>query len=168
MLLLKPIMWFAACLVVSGSNAKAADIGGTISSTRTITEDSQLVDDVNCVVIGGPCIVLGASGITLELNGFTVTGLGDSQTGCGGMGTPGEFGIDVNGQQRVVIRGPGMVQQFRNNGIRINNSTGVTITGVTTATNCFSGIILIGGAEHVLENNVAVRNGHVLNPCGGI
>ena len=57
----------------------------------------------------------------------------------------------------MVIRGLGLVQQFRNQGIRLNNSTGATVSGVTMSTNCFSGIILIGGSGHLLENNVAKK-----------
>jgi hypothetical protein len=165
---IRQIAAFLGALVPLAGNVSATDIGGTIASTLTITSDSQLVDDVTCTVSGAPCIAFGASSITLDLNGFRITGLGDSQTGCGGMGAASEFGIDVNGQQRVVIRGPGLVQQFRNQGIRLNNSTGVTVTGVTVSTNCNSGIFVLGGSDHVLENNISVRNGNLVSPCGGI
>jgi len=74
----------------------------------------------------------------------------------------------VNAVSNAVIRGLGLVQQFRNQGIRLNNSTGVTVSGVTMSTNCFSGIILVGGSGHLLENNISVRNGNPANPCGGI
>jgi hypothetical protein len=170
MLLLKRITWFAAFLgahVVSASSAHAADIGGTISSTLTITEDSQLVDDVTCTVTGAPCIAIGAPNVTLELNGFTMTGQGDPQTGCAGAGTANEFGIIV-GQTGVTIHGPGLVQQFRNQGIILNNSTRSRVIGVTTSTNCFSGIFVAGGSENELYGNISVRNGNLTNPCGGI
>jgi len=61
-----------------------------------------------------------------------------------------------------------VVQRFRNQGIVLNNSTGVTVTGVTMSTNCFSGVIVIGGSDHLLEGNVSVRNGSPGAPCGGI
>jgi len=80
MISLKRITWFAAflgALFVCASSAHAGDIGGTISSTLTITEDSQLVDDVTCTVTGAPCIAIGAPKVTLELNGFTITGQAD-------------------------------------------------------------------------------------------
>jgi hypothetical protein len=163
--------WFAllpGVLLGCAGSTYAADISGTVSTTLTITENSRLVSDVACTVNGAPCITFGASGLTLDLNGFSITGQGDPVTGCVGNGTAGEFGIDVNGLSNVVIRGLGLVQQFRNNGIRLNNSTGVTVSGVTASTNCFSGIILIGGSGHLLENNVTVRNGNPANPCGGI
>src|SRR5688572_28646018 len=121
-------------------NVRAEDISGTISTTQTITNDSKLVGDTTCAVTGATCIAFGASGITLELNGFSLTGLGDSDNGCAGQGTVGEFGIDVNGRDGVVIRGPGLVQRFRQAGIRVNNSNGVTVAGVTVSTNCWSGI----------------------------
>jgi len=158
---------FCAFLLLHGS-ARAMDISGTVSSTVTITDNSRLVGDVTCTVTGAPCIAFGASGLTLDLNGFSLTGLGDPATGCVGTGTPGEFGIDVNAFNNVIIRGSGLVRQFRNDGIRLNNSTGATVSGVTMSTNCLSGIILIGGSGHLLENNVSVRNGSPAAPCGGI
>jgi hypothetical protein len=149
-------------------SAHAVDIGGIISSTLTITADSQLVDDVTCTVVAAPCIAIGAPRVTLQLNGFTMTGLADPQTGCSGTGTGGENGIDVNTQSGVQIRGPGLVKQFRGFGIRLQNSTAATITEVTVSTSCFSGIFVSGGSGHTLDGNVAVRNGHGTNPCGGI
>src|SRR5439155_24542036 len=59
MIRMKPARWFAAflgALFACASGARARDIGGTISATLTITEDSQLVDDVTCTVTGAPCI----------------------------------------------------------------------------------------------------------------
>jgi hypothetical protein len=167
---LRTAAWFAGCLsvlVVCSGVASATDIGGTISTTLTITDDSQLVDDVTCTVTGAPCIVIGAS-VTLELNGFTMTGQADPQTACNGAGTGSEIGIDINGQTGFSIRGPGLVKQFRGFGIRLLNSTGGTVVGVTTSTNCFSGIFVTGGSGHRLDRNVAVRNGNVSSPCGGI
>ena len=140
--------WFAMFLVslfVWAGSAHAMDISGTIATTLTILENSKLVGDVTCTVSGAACIVLGGSGVTLDLNGFSITGLGDSRTGCAGSQTGTEIGIDVNALTNVVIRGPGVVQQFRSFGIRLLNSTGVTVTGVTASTNCFSGIFLNGG-----------------------
>jgi parallel beta-helix repeat protein len=161
--------FFVALFVWAGS-ARAKEISGTITTTLTIMDDSKLVGDVNCTVTGAPCIVLGAPGLTLDLNGFTLTGLADPQTGCstGGGTTALEDGIEVNAQAGVIIRGPGLVQRFRRFGIRLLNSMGSTVTGVTASTNCLSGIFLNGGSDHVLENNVSVRNGDPNNPCGGI
>jgi hypothetical protein len=164
--------WFAACvaaLLAYAGSAQAKDIGGAISTTLTITENSQLVDDVVCTVSGAPCIAFGASGLTLELNGFSLTGSGDPQTGCSGASTAGEIGILASGLRDVVIRGPGTVELFRNFGIQLLNTTGSTIADVTVATNCMSGIFVSGGsANNVLEGNVSVRNGHLTAACGGI
>jgi len=131
-------------------------------------DNSKLVGDVTCAVSGATCIAFGASGLTLDLNGYSITGLGDPLTGGGGSSAAGEIGIDVNGLRDVVIRGPGVVQRFRNHGIQLNNSTGATVTDVTASTNCFSGIFVPGGAGNVLERNVLARNGHLTSPCGGI
>jgi hypothetical protein len=155
-------------LFVCAGNVDAVDIGGTISSTLTITEDSQLVDDVTCMVTGAPCVQIGASHVTLELNGFTMTGQADAQTACRGDGGVSEFGIFVNGQTDVTIHGPGLVKQFRNQGILLNNNTGSRVIAVTMSTNCFSGVQLSGGAENEIRDSVSSRNGNSSNPCGGI
>lgn len=176
MLRLKVGTWvatFLGALVVTVSSAHAADIGGTISGTLTITEDSQLVDDVTCTVTDAPCIAIGASGVTLEMNGFSMTGLADSETACGGGPTtfPSvlEDAIDVNARTGVTIRGPGLIQRFRGPGIYSHdNGSSLTVTGVTVSTNCFSGILVGGGSGHEISGNTAVRNGNGSFPCGGI
>lgn len=160
-------------LVVFGKSAHATDIGGTISSTLTIVDDSQLVDDVTCTVTGAPCIVIGAPDITLELNGFTITGQADPQTTCSAGPTTFVVGmvedaIDLNGQTNVAIRGPGLVQQFRGPGIFSLNGDSLTVTGVTVANNCMSGILVGGGTGHNIARNIALRNGSRVFACGGI
>jgi len=159
---------FLTALFVCAGNARASDISGVITTTLTITDNSRLVGDVVCTVTGGPCIAFGASSLTLDLNGYSMTGLGDPLAGCAGPAGPGEAGILVNALKDIVIRGLGVVQRFRSQGIVLNNSTGVTVTGVTMYTNCFSGVILIGGSDHLLEGNISVRNGSPGAPCGGI
>ena len=156
-------------LVLSAGSARAMDISGTISSTLTIADNSKLVGDVTCTVVGAPCITFGVSGLTLDLNGYNMVGLGDAATGCSGNATGNEFGIFVSMLENVVIRGPGVVTQFRNTGILLNATMGSTVSGVTTSTNCASGILLGGGSSsNLIENNISVRNGNLANPCGGI
>src|ERR1700720_107976 len=106
-----------SALVLSAVSAHAMDISGTIGSTVTIMENSKLVGDVTCTVMGAPCITVGVSGLTLDLNGYNMVGLGDSVTGCSGSQTASEVGILVNMVENVVIRGPGVVTQFRNVGV---------------------------------------------------
>lgn len=162
--------WCSAFLaaVLCAATISAADISGTISSTLTIIDNSRLVGDVTCTVSGAPCITIAASNVVLDLNGYSITGLGDAQTGCSGSAVGSEVGILVNNLKNVTIRGLGMVQQFRNFGIQLLASTGVTVTSLTSSTNCTSGIIVSGGSNNVLENNVSMRNGTVGAPCGGI
>jgi hypothetical protein len=148
--------------------ANAADISGAISTTLTIFENSRLVGDVTCTVSGAPCLDIGAPNVTLDLNGFTITGLGDPQSGCAGSNSSGaEHGLRILQQTGVVIRGPGVIQRFRSHGILINGSTNGSVTSVTTSTNCLSGI-LVSGASNLLENNIAIANGNLSAPCGGI
>ena len=57
-------------LALSAGPLPAVDISGTIASTLTIMENSQLVGTVECTFDTGPCIQFGASNIKLRLNGF--------------------------------------------------------------------------------------------------
>jgi len=168
---LKKVAWLAAvpgALLFCTGVVQAKDIGGTISATLTITENSQLVDDIICTVTGAPCIAIGAPNVTLKLNGFTMTGLADPQTPCTGAPVAGEEGIEVNTQTGVTIQGPGLIRQFRAPGIRLITTTGATVTGVTTSTNCMSGILVNAGSGNELDNNLSVRNGVPGGGCGGI
>ena len=156
-------------LVVSASTSQAAKISGTISTTMAITEDSQLTGDVTCKVTGGSCISMAASHITLDLNGYTITGLSDAQVGCSGAGTGTDSGIGSLNQMGIKVRGPGIIENFKGHGIVFSNVSASTITGVTTATNCFSGIFLTGGSSlNELDGNISIRNGNGTNACGGI
>ena len=151
------------------ATARADDISGVISATRTITRDSQLVGNVTCTVTGAACIAIAAPGITLDLGGFTITGQGDAATGCGGGQTAGEAGILIAGPRGVVVRGPGIIQRFRGHGVQISGgSTRVLVTQVTASTNCLSGIFITGATANDVEDSVSVRNGNNTNPCGGI
>jgi hypothetical protein len=158
-----------SALFLSAVSAHAMDISGTIGSTVIIMENSKLTGDVTCTVMGAPCITIGVSGLRLDLNGYNMVGLGDSVTGCNGTGTANEVGILVNMLENVVIRGPGVVTQFRNTGVLLTGATGGTVSGITSSTNCFSGILLGGGSsQNLIEDNVSIRNGNLSNPCGGI
>ena len=88
------LVLFVLCsaLVFSAGSTLAMDISGTISSTLTITENSKLVGDVTCTVVGASCITFGVSGLTLDLNGYNMVGLGDAATGCSGNATANETG----------------------------------------------------------------------------
>ena len=156
---------FGGAVLFLTAPASAADIRGTISSTLTITEDSQLVGDVTCTVTGAPCIAFGASGIALRLNGFKLTGQANPVTACSGSNnTTLESGIDVSNQRGAVIQGPGMIQRFRSSGIRLNMSTRVLVTLVTSSTNCMAGIWVIAGSDNEIVNNTFSRNGNVTLP----
>ena len=160
----------ALMLVLAASTTFAADIQGTISSTLTITETSQLVGNVTCNVTGAACIAFGAPGIALKLNGFAITGQADPVTGCAGGAVAGEHGILINAQRGAIIQGPGIVQRFRAQGIIITGaSSRVLVSQVTTATNCNAGIIVTGAStDNDIEANTAVSNGNSSAPCGGI
>jgi hypothetical protein len=153
---------------VCGAGAQATDISGTISTTLTIFEDSELVGDVTCMVAGAPCIAFGAPGIKLHLNGFTITDGANPSSNCASSSFT-EDGIQVNAQHDVAILGPGLVQKFAGLGISLLGSTKVKVRGVTASDNCFSGIFLFGTTDSDIERNVSVRNsiGSKGSPCGG-
>ena len=147
-------------------------VSGSLTRTFSIVTTTDLTGDVTCNVADGtPCFSFAVPGVELRLNGFTVTGKGDPNTGCGGAVTTGEVGITTNGQNTVVVRGPGLVQRFRNHGVQVAASNGARIEGVTVSTNCGSGIFVPATSFNTLvEANTAVRNGST-NPglsCGGI
>lgn len=145
------------------SQATETKIGGTISTTVTITQDSELVGNVTCKVVGGPCIATGAPNITLRLNGFTMTG---TIPGCT-EATSSNDGIDVT-MNDVTILGPGLIRQFGGAGILLL-SDGAKVRGITVTNSCFSGILLVGATDSEIEGNTSVRNamGSEDNPCGG-
>jgi len=149
-------------------------IGGTITATRIITQNARLTGDVTCTVDSAPCIQFGAPGITLNLNGFTITGLADPSTSCRGSrvgnatGTFNEDGIAAIDQSDITVKGPGLVQRFRADGITLLNSNRSLVAQVTASTNCQSGILVFNSSDAHIEANVSVRNGNSVFPCGGI
>jgi hypothetical protein len=147
-------------------------VSGTITRTFSIVVNTQLTGDVTCAVADGtPCFSFAVPGVELRLNGYTMTGKGDPVTGCGGAVTPGEVGITTNAQRGAVVRGPGLVQRFRNHGVQVAASDGARIEGITVSTNCGSGIFVPATSFNTLvQENTALRNGSS-NPglsCGGI
>jgi hypothetical protein len=162
-----------ACLAVSllglilcarPSQAAETKISGTISTTVTLTQDSELVGDVTCNVVGGPCIASGVPNITLRLKGFTMTG---TIPGCT-PATSSNDGIDVLTND-VTILGPGLIQKFGGFGVLLASVGGATVRGITVTDSCFSGILLAGATDSDIEGNTSVRNamGSEDNPCGG-
>ena len=160
-----------AVLHTTSDIARAEDISGTIVRTFVLSENSRLVGDVTCQVTGGPCIAFGTPNIVLALNGFTMTGQADSNTACQGTPTSTDIGISTNGQNNVGIRGPGVVQRFKADGILFMATTRGWVQNVTTTTNCQSGIRINPTSSQIsVESNVSVRNGASAAgfTCGGI
>jgi hypothetical protein len=158
-------------LGLSAGTASAEDISGLISTTRVLREHSRLVGNVTCMVTGAPCISFGAPRITLRLEGFTMTGQADPNTGCGGVLQAGEMGISTGGQDDIEIRGPGVVQRFRADGIFFTGTFRGKVEDITVTTNCQSGIRVAATASQIaITGNIAVRNGNTQAglACGGI
>jgi hypothetical protein len=156
-------------VLIGSSPAAAEDIGGIVVRTLVLSENARLVADVTCTVTGAACIAFGAPNIVLNLNGFTITGLADPATGCRGTSIATDIGISSNGQANVGIRGPGIIQRFSADGILFIASARGWVQGVTTTTNCMSGIRINPTSSQIsVESNVSVRNGSAAAACGGI
>ena len=163
-------------LFLYASRAQATDLSGTIASTITITQDSELVGDITCTVPlttagANPCIAFGFDHIKLKLNGHTITGPVTPPTGCSVPGDPSfGVGVEASGRTDVKIEGPGVIQNFERWGIFLVSSTGVTVRKVTANRNCWSGLQTIDTSDSNFEedfwiNNAAGSNGAA---CGGI
>ena len=168
--------WFSRTIValavsMAGTAPAFADqVSGVITRTFMIVEDTDLIGNVTCSVASGtPCFAFGAPNIEFRLNGFSITGAGDAVTGCGGALTGGEAGITTNAMARVGVRGPGLVQRFRGDGVTVIGSIDARVENVTVSTNCMSGIRVVGTWFGTLvQGNTAIRNGSTAAPCGGI
>jgi hypothetical protein len=157
-----------ALLGLFESPAWADRVSGTLTSTYVIVEDTDLIGDVTCNTANA-CFSFGAPGVELRLNGFTITGRGDPVTGCGGAATGTESGVSTNGMSNVAVRGPGLVQRFRGDGIMVTGSTDSRIESLTISTNCLSGIRVLGNSfSTLIQGNTSVRNGNGAASCGGI
>ena len=160
---------------VAARPASGESISGTITTTKFLTEDSELVGNVTCTMTTEPCIDLAASHITLRLNGFTITGSADPDTGACNptSGNPQADGVRAMNVTRVRIVGPGMIQKFRRHGIFIVGQPGIptraTVSDVTSHHNCFSGILTNMMTSSLIEFVVSIRNAIQSGaaPCGG-
>lgn len=172
---MRPIVAVAVLVgsVFVASAAFADDrVSGTVTRTFVVVEDTELVGDVTCEVAAGtPCISFGAPNVELRLNGFRITGRGDAVTACGGAATPGEAGITTGNMSGVVVRGPGLIQRFRGDGITVAGSRNTRIEDLTLSMNCMSGVRVLGTSfETIVQGNIAVGNGSSAAGllCGGI
>jgi hypothetical protein len=161
-----------AVMSVLETAAWADQVFGVLTRTYVIVEDTDLVGDVACDVGSNPCFSFGAPGVELRLNGFRVTGKADLVTGCGGAVFPSEVGITTNGLNNVTVRGPGVLERFRNYAVVVTaGSRNARIEGLTASTNCTAGIRVLANAfDTLVEGNTVVRNGATTpgSSCGGI
>jgi hypothetical protein len=163
--------------------AEATQISGTISSTLTITYDSELVGDVTCNVPFSetvpqtpvsPCISFGADHITLRLNGHTITGPVTPPTGCS-LPSDHMYGVGIEAIDRtdVKIEGPGIIRHFERWGILVglpgHPNSEVTVKKVTAAHNCWSGMQTFSTTDSNFEENVLTSDSSGSNGagCGG-
>jgi hypothetical protein len=158
---------------------QAAEISGTISTTLTIYEDSELVGDVTCAVAvtmagPNPCIAFGADHIKLRLNGHTISGPVTPPTGCS-LPSDAMYGVGIAAIDRtdVKIEGPGIVQHFERWGVLIgltgHPSSAVTVKKITAYHNCWSGMQTFSTSDSTFEENVLANDAGGSNgaSCGG-
>lgn len=105
----------------------------------TIVDDLELDHDLTC---SGDGLTIGADGIKVDLNGYTIAG---ADTGTG---------IIVTGRTNIRIFG-GTIRNFQT-GIRLFESSGVTISQNHIANNTMDGIDLQAGSidNTVKENEI--------------
>lgn len=158
---------------------------GVIPATLTIAGNTRLTCDVVCLQTdNGPCISFGRAGIKLDLNGFKMTGTANDppRNNCI-VGDPPDqdvFGVqEADGIQskfdRVVIEGPGVVQNMRRHGIGLLGTGAdpvekVLVKKLVSHENCYSGIFMGSVNNSVVEEVVSARNSanSGRRPCGGI
>jgi hypothetical protein len=170
--LLTALLIIGAVTVGLTVQGRPDSVSGTITRTFSIVANTDLTGDVTCEVADGtPCFSFAAPDVELRLRGFTVTGKGNPSTGCGGVVTAGEVGVTTNGQHRVLVSGPGLIQRFRHHGVQVAASFDARLEGLTVSTNCGSGIFVLATSNGArIEGNTAVRNGSSVagQACGGI
>jgi len=164
----------------SGGVAAKNGISGVIPTTLTISENSELTGDVQCLQTDKqPCIKFGRSGIKLELNGYTITGTANEPPRSNCV-TDSEFptnqadGIHSTFDE-VKIEGPGMVQRMKRHGIALFGKAtdpveDARVREVISNQNCFSGVWLTFVNDSLVDKVVSVRNSAASNfrPCGGV
>jgi Right handed beta helix region len=159
----------AGLVVMATGWGQAESLAGMITTTRTLTQDTDLVGDVTCTVSGTPCLVFGVPGIQLRLHGHTITGQG-SPDRCPSGVLFGEDGIQTNKQPGVSIIGPGLVRRFREHGILVNSDHSA-VRQVVVASSCLTGIVVYGRDNRVEQNTVVraslVGPGFAGIFCGG-
>src|SRR5438270_10914281 len=173
------VLAFSALLLCAGRTPAAAEISGTISTTLTIFEDSELVGNVTCTVQltmpgANPCISFGADHVKLRLNGHTITGPVTPPTGCS-LPSDSMYGVGIAAIDRsdVKIEGPGTIQHFERWGILVgltgHPSSQVTVKKVTAYHNCWSGMQTFSTSESNFEENVFADDAGGSNgaSCGG-
>jgi hypothetical protein len=80
-----------------------------------------------------------------------------------------ESGVLTNNQNNVVVRGPGLIQRFRGDGVLVSGSRDARIEDFMISTSCMSGVRIIATSFGTLvQGIVSVRNGNTGAPCGGI
>ena len=94
-------------LSVCANADRVSKISGTITTTLTIFDDSELVGDVTCAVpltLSGanPCISFGVDHIRLRLNGHTITGPVTPPAGCS-LPTDAKYGVGVEAIDRTDV-----------------------------------------------------------------
>ena len=163
---------FGVALLVASTVWAADRVSGTLTRTYMIVEDTDIVGDVTCdVAANTPCFAFAAPNIELRVNGFAITGRGDTVTGCGGTAANGEAGVTTANMSGVSVRGPGLIQRFRGDGVTVAGSRDARVEGLTLSTNCMAGVrILATSFGTLVQGNTAVRNGSSAPGflCGGI
>ncbi len=158
----------AGLVVMAAGWGQAESLSGTIASTHTLTQDTDLTGDVICTVSDAPCLVFGAPSLQLRLHGHAITGQGLADA-CPTVAFA-EDGIETNRHPGVSIVGPGLVRRFRQHGILVNSDL-AAVRQVVVASSCLNGIAVFGRGNRVEQTTVVraalVGPGFAGIFCGG-
>jgi len=142
---------FLALLLAWGI-AQGEDLSGVISSTKTITDNSQLTGDVTCGALT-PCILFGAPNLRLNLNGHTITGINGALDHC--TGATGGPAIGTGGMDGAIIQGPGIITQFQGFAGIVVLGNKSTVHQVVVIGTCGNGIAVQGSNNVISSNSIS-------------
>jgi len=128
----------------SATEATTAPISASVSCGEVIKQSVKLTSNLDCKTDG---IIIGADGITVDLNGHTLTGPGIETS---------KVGLMLSDQDDVIIKGPGIVQNFQAGALNTGGDSD-TISGVTFTKNSI-GSFNTGAAKTAIEDNLFFSN----------
>ena len=128
--------------VVSIAAASQGQAGGGTPITQCgqlVTTSAFLTENLECPGVHG--VVAFASGITIDLRGFRLRG----------DRTPGRYGIDVPGFDRVTIKN-GVLNNFEFGVAALNDAEALSVSKLVASGNSADGITVSGASAKIVSS----------------